>query len=757
MRSVALGLRLLRHTGRAGAIRAGSLALGVAVAVTALLALLSIPGVVDAQRERDGELLPIYAEEVDAAALAPLRAVYSTEGLDGRELTAIAVARTGVTAAERPGWLPQWPAAGEVVVSPALAELIAVDDHAAARFPQRIVGEVGRPALAAPDSLVAVIGAPLGAFDPRGGVEALGRGPDDGRVDLRAVRLVISAVAVFSLAPIAVLIATSARLSARTNERRLASLRLIGLSARHTRRVLAVETGTVAFVGAIVGVVAWALLRPVSERLGAGSLQWWADDITLSPLVIAAVVAAIVVVAAMVAVIGANPAVEQPLGARRNAQAPATSRWRLVVLGGGMALLSVSLVFAGSFRDDNAWFAVFAIGNTLTAIGLVAAVPALGRLGAVILSRLRRSPSAVLASRRLRHEPTAVGRVIAGLLIVVFSGGFAQALLVAFDHAYATTETPSNAGEDPTVLAVGGHDLDTVSLETVPGVTALVLAARSNVDDTTTVLIADCDTLSTISRPTTSGTCDDTVAQPLVPVLSVRIDAPNSAPDMVEDVLSDALATLGYDGSIGTPTPTEIFLGVSRDGSTTGGDVRISPNLIDTTAVSANTAFVALEETIDPEMVAARIGGLQPGSQVSGLDDIERVRFADTYRTFVNAAIALTLTISLAAAAMAATDRAIERRRNAAHLAALGVPASIQRRAELLTTVTPLAAGLAIAVAGAAISGSAYLQWGEPGLRLPFSDIGIILATGLVLSLVAAVVATSATTTTPSADRLRTE
>lgn len=759
MRTLLLGFRLLRHGGRAGAIRAASLAAGVGLAVTALMALLSIPGVVDAQQQRSGELLPIFSETTEKEKDAPLRVTYDVEGLDGRELTTIAVARTGVSELEQPPWLPVWPDPGQIVVSSALGDLIANGGLAAQRFPQEIIGEIGQQALAAPDTLAAVVGAQLEDFHPQGaGVQGLGRGPDNDDVDVRALRLVISVIVLFTLVPVAVLIATAARLSARTNERRLASLRLLGLSARQTRGVLAVETASVALVGALAGAGAWAALRPLSQRTGAGSLKWWAADINLSTTAAAFTIIAIVALAAAIAVIGANPAVEHPIGTRRNAQAQRPGRWRLALLATGLGLLTCSLVFAGRFTNGNTWFAVFALGNTLTAIGLVASVPAFGRLSAALLDRFGHSPSALLASRRLRHEPSAIARVIAGMLLIVFAGGFAQGLLVAFDHAYASTGELPDAGDGPAILTLNTFGRpDSTAINEIPGVDQVVETLGFDIGSSYgTILFATCDTMTMLSPANDPSRCDDDVAQPLDSALVGRVNAPQP-PTPERAILPGLLAAVGYEGPIGTPMPSEIFIGIARDRSTPGGDVRIAPTLADPGKADTTNAFIVLEPTASAQSVAARLKAAEPAARVDGLDDIERVRFADTYRTLANAAIIFTLIISLAAAAMAATDRAIERRRNSTHLAALGVPARVQRRAEVLTTLTPLAAGLTIAVTGAAISGSAYLEWGEPGLRIPLINIGIILATGLTLSIVAALIAMSATATSPTPERLRTE
>jgi hypothetical protein len=111
----------------------------------------------------------------------------------------------------------------------------------------------------------------------------------------------------------------------------------------------------------------------------------------------------------------------------------------------------------------------------------------------------------------------------------------------------------------------------------------------------------------------------------------------------------------------------------------------------------------------------------------------------------------------LAAAAWAARDRSIERRRNAAHLAALGVPGAVQRRAEALTTAAPLMLGVIAAVGGAALSNSAFLASKYFNAPFAVSSIAVILVVGLIASALAAAASAAATTTVPDPTGLRTE
>jgi len=365
------------------------------------LALLSIPSVVDAQAERYAQLLPQFADMSEQLETFPLSAIYSEEGTDGRELRVLTVGATGTSPVDLPTWLPKLPEPGEVIVSPALRDLIDAGNRVILdRFPQTVVAEIGQEALVAPDELAAVVGAPVEDFDQRVGYVGFGRTSDErGDVDPRAIRLVVAVVVLFVLAPLVVLIATASRLSARTTERRLAALRVLGLSAKRARRVLAAETSVVAMTGALGGAAVWAIARPFSQRVGVGSLNWWASDVSVPPLIVGFVIAVVVALTAVIALVGANPTVESPGQGRANRAAPPTRRWRPVVLATGLLLLASSYVFTTPL-PDNIWFAIFALGNLLTALGLAVSVPTFARLAADILDRKQNSTAATLSTCR---------------------------------------------------------------------------------------------------------------------------------------------------------------------------------------------------------------------------------------------------------------------------------------------------------------------------------------------------------------------
>src|SRR4051812_5743472 len=86
-------------------------------------------------------------------------------------------------------------------------------------------------------------------------------------------RLVAVIVAVVGL-PCAVLVATVARLSASLRDRRLANLRLIGLTANQTRLVGTGEAGGAALAGAVLGLIAYWLIRPALLGHAPAGAAW---------------------------------------------------------------------------------------------------------------------------------------------------------------------------------------------------------------------------------------------------------------------------------------------------------------------------------------------------------------------------------------------------------------------------------------------------------------------------------------------------
>ncbi|MDH3295363.1 MAG: hypothetical protein OER95_13670 [Acidimicrobiia bacterium] len=250
VRAILLGLRFLRSPG--GRFRLLLMAVGVFVATFAILSLAAVPSVVEAQQTRYSEQSLIRHFLANAGPTFTARR--EDDLWRGRFLTRIVVADGG-SGAPPPAWLDRFPEPGEMLVSPAMKQARADHPELTVRFPQTVVGEIRPAGLLDPDQLLAVVGvtgAQLDAVDltstgdtglVQSGLIETGYRQDNGVVgfgsagrlsglDPRGVRFIVLGVTIFVLVPTAILVAGSARLSWRTMERRLAALRLVGITRR---------------------------------------------------------------------------------------------------------------------------------------------------------------------------------------------------------------------------------------------------------------------------------------------------------------------------------------------------------------------------------------------------------------------------------------------------------------------------------------------------------------------------------------------
>ncbi|MDO4915932.1 FtsX-like permease family protein [Corynebacterium sp.] len=150
--------------------------------------------------------------------------------------------------------------------------------------------------------------------------------------ELRQTYVGLAALAcVFVVPAMMSLVAQSAVLGASGRERRLATLRLLGLSNRDITRLTLVETSALAFAGLVLGTViyvvtapAWSLVSFQNTRIGLWEilLPWWGYP---------ALWAIILVLAAVAAVVGLKRVMVSPLGVSKRDIPTALKFWRLII------------------------------------------------------------------------------------------------------------------------------------------------------------------------------------------------------------------------------------------------------------------------------------------------------------------------------------------------------------------------------------------------------------------------------------------
>ena len=452
-----LGLRLVRGQGRTGVLRMALMALGTALGVGMLLLALSVPHVILDRKDRVAARTPVCAAE-----LVDCRIGTQADGQwYGQTIVHLLVDAPAGTAA--PAGLARLPRPGEVVLSPALQRLADKPGNGLLRDRLRgkRIGTVGPAGLLQPDELVAYTGVTAvtsyGPTRARPVVTGYGRpevmttsdgvetythgsiiesGHDDfsatqtGEVQQRRITVGVAVIAL--LVPVLLFLGTCARLSARTRDRRLSALRLIGMTPWETRVVNAVETGIAAVAGAALGLLAFELSRAPLSRLTVDGYGWYASDLTPTAGQVALLLTCCPLVAVAVGAVAVRRLTGPLAGSRTGTGPRRMSLWRLLPLAAGALLLGVAHAIGGEAGDRS--LTALGGGMALCLVGLASATPLLAQLAAGGLARLSGSVSVQLGARRLQTEAAAVGRVVSGLVLLVFVAGFSQIVLLAVEQ-----------------------------------------------------------------------------------------------------------------------------------------------------------------------------------------------------------------------------------------------------------------------------------------------------------------------------------
>ena len=472
---------------RGGSRQRSTLALTAAgVLASTVLALLSISvsPAISTRADHVAWRTPIPLRD-DAAASLLIRA--GTDSYEGRSIARIdleTVAGAGAGAGDRPAVLPglaRLPEPGEVVASPAMAELLrrTPTDVLGDRDPGRLVGTLGPGALAHDRELVVVVGRAPGSLRVDGASPAtpvVRLASDQGDLagvgapdldqglglgdDLDVYRSLAQMAAVLLVVPTLLLVGAAARLTAAQREQRLAALRLAGATPATVVGLTTLEVGGAALVGAIGGVAAYLAVLPLAARIPLAGAPFPVADLRLGEMALAVAVVLVPVLAALAAVAALRTVVVGPLGASRRVRSrrPRLVRFAVVPVAWILFVHGVT-----SMRDGGD------VGGAL--LGLAAVIATLAVLGpwgawaiGALLGLLARGPASLIAARRITDDPRATYRAISGLVLAGLIAGFLFGVL-------------------PTIRAVSVPDRSSPTLVTVdaadwPAVEAAVLAAE---------------------------------------------------------------------------------------------------------------------------------------------------------------------------------------------------------------------------------------------------------------------------------------
>lgn len=691
MNPVQLALRVLRVDSRSR-LSTVLTAAGVAVATSLILFLATLPNATQARLDRS-------AWQRDAADASGAITLASRDFFQNETIVRLDVSGDPVPIAGA----PRFPGAGEVLLSPQLAEL--AEQHPrtelADRFPGEVIGVLDETSLKFPEQLVAIVGHPPGTLDAAK-VATLGSvavGTNDVLLEL------LSGVGIVLLAiPSLVLVASTARLTAARRERRLAALRLAGATPAQVVGAVTAETTIAAVSGTVVGLLLSWPLRYLGAQIPWGGGTWLPSDFTPSATNVVVVAVVIPLLVVLAAVLGLRRVVQAPVGAAMNQSRKAPRAWRL------LALVVVAVFFAFGLAVAKETGGLTLLLASLAAVLLSASIvgPWLtGALGKLFATMWRR-PAMLLAGRRLRSDPKAAYRSVSGIVLAVFVGSMALTLLPSFE-----------------TFAGGGRSFkDSVLYLDVP--TAQAADRQKRITDelarggtNATVAKASRVTLETPGGSTYSGlviSCPDAAAVTRMAVglcagpPAIRVDPATQLPTSGLQVQPDQ--TAGVDAEppkFGLPADV-LTRPLGGQDPELSNSVLIDPALVPELAnVGESTLVVNPATDADREKVRTALALALPGDSFNSRElrlEEQQTTLGDLKRV---TAIGLSLAALLAgsSAAITAASSVVDRRRTFGALIAAGTPVRMLGRAlrteaalpALVATLGAGAGGIAIGVA----------------------------------------------------------
>ncbi|WP_405623507.1 ABC transporter permease [Streptomyces sp. NBC_00076] len=441
-RDLALGARFSVTGGREGWVRMTLTAVGVGLGVALLLLCTAMPNVLASRSKvEDARYASMYSQTVPPKAdntllIADADTTWHDDDIRGR-----IVEPEGRRAPLPPG-VDRFPGKGEMVVSPALRDLLDSDDAKLLRerLPYKITGMIGESGLIGSHELAYYAGASgLKVTDTALVTRLTKFGKPDAAPEKTDPVLLLMVLVVFVvlLTPVAVFIAAAVRFGGERRDRRLAALRLVGSDRGMTRRIAAGEALAGALLGLAVGTGFFLLGR---QKLGTGELlgvSVWPSYLDPTPALAALVAVAVPVAAVLVTLLAMRGVVVEPLGVVRAAkQRSRRLWWRLLPPLAGLGMLYPMIGQGHKNGNFNQYLVIG--GVVMLLIGVTALLPWV--VEAVVV-RLGKGPlSWQLAVRRLQLSSGTAARMVNGIAVAV-AGAIALQMLFTGTQSQYTEST----------------------------------------------------------------------------------------------------------------------------------------------------------------------------------------------------------------------------------------------------------------------------------------------------------------------------
>ncbi|WP_282694692.1 FtsX-like permease family protein [Streptomyces sp. CC208A] len=728
-----LGLRLLWGSGRRGRTRFLLMAFGSGLGVARLAAVLTIPTILAAHDARTAARSPqaagqgsvAYQEFVDPYGSRPLRRVF--------------LARTGPGEAVRPPGLTSLPGPGETIVSPELRDVLAAHPGVSGLVPGRVTGVIGPEGLGGPDELYAYVGtAPDKLTEPRPLAGFGGGRLRDEVIDRETLGILRFTLGCIVLLPLAVFLSVCARLSGESRARRLAALRLVGLSIKDTVRVSAGESVAAASAGAVLGLIGYLGANEVMARIGLPGFRWYPADGRPAWSTVAVCLVGCPALAWVIGLFSARRAALSPIAVRRTAERRPPRRLGALLLVPGTGVIGGYCVMSVMGRDPSGGSA----GSTLvpcavllTGAGLVFGLPPLTAWLARRLADVSRSLPLTLAMRRTEVDPGSSLRVVTGLVLLAFGASLTQGVLIELDQVSRRTAplqeyvlalkdlSPAQQREVERLPAVRTHFVSYSSWhppgEFSDSPLGLVVGTCEQVTATATSVRGCVDGRVMRLRDRNTSYEDDPKPGERFPfALRDGRKAVVTVPDARVDVRAHQPSVL-QSGALLVP-PSLLPAGLAAEGGSL-------------TLVSAADAGTVRE-------VLDGIGAVVPTAEVEAVGiAVEALAQLGVIRSLLGVGMVLGLVVGMAAFVVSVADRALERRGQVVALGLLGARSGTLRVVQVVQVLVPLGVGLGGAVVAGWLAESSYLITGGGAVHWDWEGLPVLVGSAVGVLVVAGV------------------
>jgi len=739
---LALGVRLSVGGGRSGWARLALIAVGIGLGVAMLLVAASIPTVLEARTTRaDARAVPWEQELTPGEPTVLAQEVKSSF----RDLPVVGqlLQPEGDDAPLPPGVTEQL-APGDLVLSPALADLLASDDAAAlqGRWGERTVGTIGAEGLTGPKELRFYLGTDELDADSARRIQSFGE-TEGSAEGLGPVLLLLALVGmVVLLLPVAIFISTAVRFGSENRDRRLAALRLVGADVGTTRRVAAGETLAGAAGGLVVGALLFlAIGRTVAYAVPAG-MGFYPQDVRPVPALVALIVVLVPATTVLVTLSALKQVLVEPLGVvRRSSERRRRLGWRLVVPVVGLALLTPLL---GGLDTSVGSQVMVVAGLILVLVGVALILPWLVES---TVHRLGGGGVAWdLAVRRLQLDSGTAVRSVSGIAVSVAGliavQGLVGAIGTASHWAQADTSTfqVTVLETDEDVAPAETWERELSSAEGVTGVAAVTTvwagplpsqAGQSVSSDEMPIYIGTCEVLAQEAR---LESCDDGDAFVLVPD-GATAPAPGSA--YLLGAGQDTRWTLPASAETVGPAPGTV---AAMGGAS--AQILVTPGALGGLDVEPEgmTVYVALDPAVPDAADHLRTAAAQvdPVAYESPIAPERTTMILGNVREALLVGTVALLVLIGASMLVNVTEQLRERRQLLAVLAAFGTRRRTLGGSVLFQIAVPMALGLALAVVTgsvltlalqAAVGASPAFDWRTIGMTSGAAAVVVLLTT----------------------------